>query len=100
MIPVKGALVSESCHQSLRYLVNHAEGRLTGCGNMELVNWGLSIEESTLVEEVVTGIAIVGDNGLDLGVSERSKLDIKRGISSLEADCSAVGCSSQCKELG
>lgn len=67
---------------------------------MELVNWGLSIEESALVEEVVTGIALVGHNGFDLGVSERSKLDIKRSISSLKADCSAVGCSCQCKELG
>lgn len=66
---------------------------------MEFVNWGLSIEESALVEQVVTGIALVGHNGFDLRVSERSQLDIKRSISSLEADCSAVGCSCQCKEL-
>lgn len=67
---------------------------------MELVNWGLCIEESTLVEQIVAGIAVVGHDGFDLGVSERSKLDIQRSVSSLEADCSTVGCSSQCKELG
>lgn len=66
---------------------------------MEFVNRSLSVKESALVEEVVTRIALVGHNGFDFGVSERSKLNIKGGISSLEAECSAVGSSCQCKEL-
>jgi hypothetical protein len=67
---------------------------------MEFVNGSLSVKESTLVEEVVAGFTVVGDLGLDLGVSERSQLDIKRSGSGLEVDGSAVGSGCQGKELG
>ena len=78
----------------------NAEGQLTCGRNMEFVNGSLGVEESTLVEKVVAGIAVVGDLSLDLGVSERSELDIERSGSGLEVDCSAVGGGCQCKELG
>lgn len=67
---------------------------------MEFVDGSLGVEEGTLVEQVVTGSAIVGNLSLDLGVSERSKLDIERSGSGLEVDCSAVGGCCQCEELG
>ena len=67
---------------------------------MEFVNGSLSVEESALIEQVVAGSAIVGDLSLDLGVSERSKLHVKRSGSGLKVDCSAVGGGCQCKELG
>jgi hypothetical protein len=75
------------------------EGRLTCGRNMEFVNGSLGIEESTLVEKIVAGIAVVGDLSLDLGVSERSELDIEGSGSSLEVDGSAIGSGCQCKEL-
>ena len=66
---------------------------------MEFVDGSLGVEESTLVEKVVAGVAVVGNLGLDLGVSKRSKLDIEGSGSGLEVDCSAVGGGCQCKEL-
>jgi hypothetical protein len=54
------------------------EGRLTCGRNMEFVNGSLGIEESTLVEKIVAGIAVVGDLSLDLGVSERGVALVSR----------------------
>ena len=67
---------------------------------MEFVDGSFSVEEGTLVEKVVAGLAVVGDLSLDLGLSKRSQLDIERSGSSLKVDGSAVGSGCQCKELG
>lgn len=48
----------------------------TCAGHSKLVNWGSSIKEGALVEEVVALGTSVGDSGLDLAVTNSSESDL------------------------
>jgi len=54
---------------------------------MKFVNRSLSVQESSLVEQIVARVAIVRQSSFDLGVADRGKCNIQWRGSLIEIDC-------------
>jgi hypothetical protein len=65
--------------------VDHFDSRLTVGGDGKLVGRGL-VEESSLVEQLVASLVVVGQGNLDLAVLDLGQGDGERGVSLLQVD--------------